>query len=98
MPELMIDYDEQYDRHVVDLEDDGNHSTSEIIIFAVAQVSDEKPTDLQPLGEVIDPDALDTLFDRSSRDSMGDAHLSFEYEEYEITIFNHGRITISESI
>lgn len=93
-----IRFDEEFARHVVEFDNEETRSTSEIVIYAIAEVTDEDPTSLRPLGEVIDPDALDTIFDRSASGDMGEAHLSFQYEGYEVTVFSHGRITVSDPI
>lgn len=95
--ELGIEYDDEFQRHVVEFDTDSDRSTSEIVVYSIAEVADEDPTALRPLGEVIDPDALDTIFDRPSADDSGDAHISFGYEGYEVTVFSHGRLTISSS-
>ena len=95
--ELVVEYDEEFDRHVVEFDADDDRSTSEVVVYAVSEVSGEEPTTLRPLGTVIDPDALDTIFDRCPDDDRGDAHISFEYEGYEVTVFSHGRLTIIES-
>ncbi|NLV10327.1 HalOD1 output domain-containing protein [Halomicrobium sp. HM KBTZ05] len=94
--DLVVEYDEEFDRHVVEVDADDDRSTSEVVVYAMSEVSGEEPTALRPLGTVIDPDALDTIFDRCPDDDRGDAHISFEYEGYEVTVFSHGRMTITE--
>jgi hypothetical protein len=94
--QVVLEYDEEFARHVIDTDNDEGRSTSELVVYGIAQVTDTDPTSLRPLGEVIDPDALDTIFDRNGAGELGDAHLSFGYEGHEVTVFNHGRITISE--
>ena len=93
--ELAIEYDDEFGRHVVEFDVESDRSTSEIVVYAIAEVAAEDPTSLQPLGEIVDPDALDAIFDRPSARDSGSAHISFEYEGYEVTIFSHGRLTIS---
>jgi hypothetical protein len=97
IPELGIEYDDEFDRHVVEFDVDGERSTSEVVVYTVAEVSDEEPTSLRPLGEIIDPDALDTIFERPPAKEPGGTHISFEYEGYEVTVFGHGRLTLSSS-
>jgi len=96
--QVAVEYDEEFARHVIDIDSDESRSTSELVVYGIAEVTDTDPTSLRPLGEVIDPDALDAIFDRSDTGELGDAHLSFGYEGYEVTVFNHGRITISEPV
>lgn len=92
-----VEYDDEFDRHVVEFDVEGDRSTSEVVVYTVAEVSDEEPTSLRPLGEIIDPDALDTIFERPPTRQTGGAHISFEYEGYEVTVFSHGRLTLSPS-
>ena len=95
MSGLDIEYDAEFDRHIVEF-GEGARSASEVIVYTVAEVSGEDPTALEPLSVVIDPDALDAIFSRSDRTDGSAAHLSFEYEGYDVTLFSHGRLTLSE--
>ncbi|SIR86934.1 hypothetical protein SAMN05421858_4196 [Haladaptatus litoreus] len=62
-------------------------SLTERIVAAVAETDDQSVDDLEPLYEVIDPDALNTLFgphvDGSSR-TVGE--ISFQYAGYWVTV------------
>lgn len=95
MSGLDIEYDEEFDRHIVEF-GDNTRSASEVIVFTIAEITGEDPTALEPLGEVIDPDALDAIFSRSDETDRSAAHLSFQYEGYDVTLFSHGRLTLSE--
>jgi len=95
MSGLAIEYDDEFERHVVQFGESAR-STSEVIVFTIAEVADEDPTALRPLGEVIDPDALDAIFGRSTDTDDAAAHLSFEYEGYDVTLFSHGRLTVAD--
>lgn len=59
-------------------------SVTEVIIRAVADQTNREPTALRPLGETIDPDALDSLFTRSSEEAV--ESLTLIYEGCRITI------------
>lgn len=55
---------------------------SEVVLRAIAAVSNRPLLELSPLQESIDLDSLDRLFESSS--TIGS--LQFEYEGYEVTI------------
>lgn len=71
-------------------------SASEELVNTVAAIDDTPPRELEPLGDFVDPDALDTLFrsrsDGSPRDSAGE--VSFEYIGYLVNVSNDGAITV----
>ena len=72
-----------------------NTSPSEAVIEAVADAEGVEPTDLQPLYDVLDPDALDALFQPRShggRSSRG--QIAFEYHGYEIHVDEDGQVTL----
>lgn len=57
------------------------------VINALAEIKETELADLKPLYSVIDPDALDRLFQHTNKD---DSHLytevSFSYEGHDVTI------------
>lgn len=73
-------------------------SLSELLIDAVAETTGDDPTNMQPLYEVIDPDALDRLFEptesESRRSSFG--RVSFCFNGCDVTIHADGRTIVSE--
>lgn len=61
---------------------------------SVAVAADREPTELTPLGEVVDVDALETL---CRPDGSGTAvEISFDYEGYRVRIDDQLRITVRE--
>ena len=58
---------------------------SEAVYSVVAAVSDRPPLELEPLAHVIDPDALDRLFGRSSSASSS-RRAEFEYCGYRVVV------------
>lgn len=58
------------------------------VIEAVAEATDSVQTELQPLYEVIDPDALDSLY--SSLDARSTATVTFRYEGCSVTVRTDG--------
>lgn len=56
-------------------------SPSLLVIRTVAVTKNQEPTDLPPLNQVIDPDALDAIIA-----SMGDGEVSFSYAGYKVSV------------
>lgn len=70
-----------------------DQSASLAVVEAVAHAEAVDPTDLPPLHETIDPDALDAIF---STDPPGDPAeaVSFSYCGHRVTIFADGAVTL----
>lgn len=66
-----------------------DESVSTAVVRAVSAVEGRDPRSLRPLTDVLDPDALDTLFEARSngRPRIG-GHLSFVYSNCVVTIEN----------
>lgn len=66
-----------------------NESMSTAVLRAVSAVTGRKPGSLQPLADVINPDALDALFEPWSDDvPRTGRRLSFNYSSCRVTIDN----------
>lgn len=61
------------------------------VVEALSEATSDSSLDLPPLGEVVDTDALESLF---TGDTPG-LVVSFEVEEYEVTINRAGTIVVS---
>lgn len=63
---------------------------------AVAAITDTHPTDVQSVDEVVDPDALDQLFQPSADGSLrkSGGHVSFTLDDCEVTVYWDGEIAI----
>ncbi|WP_226008399.1 HalOD1 output domain-containing protein [Natrinema salinisoli] len=61
---------------------DNNKPPVNAVIKAVAEATDSDPLDLPPLREAINPDALNTLFDRSETSSQ----VRFQYAGFEVIV------------
>ncbi|WP_121743038.1 HalOD1 output domain-containing protein [Natronorubrum halophilum] len=61
-------------------------SVSIAIVTAVASKRDVDPTELPPLYEWIEPDALDALFEPTRRGGPRRGHLEFTYDGHEIGV------------
>lgn len=64
---------------------------SEAIVLGIAERTGTEPTELPPLYEVIDPEALDAL----ARDE-NPCQMAFEYADYAVTVAGYQHITIHE--
>ncbi|MFP9192392.1 HalOD1 output domain-containing protein [Natronosalvus vescus] len=69
----------------------------EAIVDLVARVDGQSPIELAPIYEVVDPDALNTLFSHRSGTAERSPGQTFEfvYEGYRITVIGDGRIQLS---
>ena len=66
------------------------------LINAVAAAKNEPPTELEPLYNIIDPDALDQLFRIPDQSRPLSASVQFPYLEFIIVVEAHGRIFLYE--
>lgn len=66
-------------------------SPSMRVVDAVASETDTDPTELTPLGTVVDPEALDTLL---TAEDAGDISVDFEYEGYRVSVGSDRPVTI----
>lgn len=64
------------------------------VVEAISRAEDTDPTDLDPVYEVIDPDALNELFD-GKRGNAG--KVEFRYHGYDVTVRSDGRVTLGNS-
>ena len=90
-----VSYDPATDRYhsYHDWTVDGSISTS--VIEAVATVTEKAPTDVEPLYEVVDPDALDSLV-TSLRDA-GHGTVLFALSGWEVSVKASGEIELQSS-
>ncbi len=84
--------------HVISV---GGRQPSEALIAAVATLSGTEPTSLSPLYDVVDPEALDSLYEHvreHTGSTSSDHQITFPYEGYEVRVGFDGRIRLeSES-
>lgn len=76
---------------------DPREPLSRRIVERVADAEGVDPVELDPLYTVVDPDALDSLFQPrlASRDGPG-GELWFEYHDYEVRVGADGRVTLAD--
>ncbi len=74
---------------------DGTESLTEAVVRAVSAVQGCPPETLRPLAEVLDPDALDMIFDgRANENPRLGGRISFIYNGCRIAIDNGEYLTI----
>ena len=64
---------------------------TEAIVGAVADAEGVSPLELQPLARVVDPDALNALFEGG-----GDVRLEFEYRGFSVRVSGDGQVTLED--
>lgn len=69
-------------------------SLSSTLLTALADVKDVAPTDLEPLYETLDPEALDNLFGSDGDGFRADGHVSFPVAGCDVSIYSHGEFAV----
>lgn len=78
--------------------DPSTESPSICVLEAVGVARDTEPTALDPLDEYVDPDALDHVFDPTTRKSGVHGSLSFNYEGLLVVVHSDGEVELREGI
>ena len=63
-----------------------NETATVAVIDTVAAVTGTRPTDLPPLYEAVDPDALDSLFESFERRSSETLRVEFSYHGVTVVV------------
>jgi len=74
--------------------DDG-HSLTFAVVEAMSAVLDVGMTDIEPLTETLNPDALERLFGTQSGESDEELLVYFTHEGCEVTVRRDGHFTVS---
>lgn len=74
----------------------GAESVSIRLLEAVAAVTGAEPTELEPLDEYVDPDALNVIFQPIQDRPGAHASLSFHYEGLLVVVHSDGEIELRE--
>lgn len=83
---------------VVDARYDGSdHSLSVVIVEALAEATGSDPTDLPPLYDVVDLEALDNVIDQSDAETAGHRVVSFSVKEWNVFVCDDGRIRVCDA-
>lgn len=76
---------------------DRSESVSRSVIAAVAEATGTDPTAMQPLYEVVDPDALDAIFDPVAGETAPVGCVSFRFNGCDVYVYADGRTVVSSS-
>lgn len=72
-------------------------SPAELIIYTVARAEGIDPLDLRPLYDAIDPDTIDSIFDRPERPRENAVVLRFHFENSLVFVHSDGTIKICDA-
>lgn len=72
--------------------DGRTEAVSVAVVSTVAEHAATKPSELEPLYTVVDPDALESLFHHDV-----DGYVSFPYNGYEVVVHSSGAIDVNDS-
>lgn len=89
-------YDPSSGRYSLDCTFDRPDSVADSIVYGVAEILDEDPITLPPLGSAVDTDSLNRMF-HSIDDPESGISASFEYSGFVVTVHSHGRVTFEKS-
>lgn len=67
---------------------------STAVVETIAVATDTVPTETGPLYDVIEPDALNTLFDPAWGPTTPELRVSFNYQDVEVTVAATGTVTV----
>jgi hypothetical protein len=70
-------------------------SLSYVLVRRVAAEKGVNPEALAPLHDVIDPDALESMFDDSDGSMLQDGYLSFNYEGFTVRVGHDRSVSLT---
>lgn len=85
-------FDEEAGKHIVEFDPDTAESVTTQLASAVADATDREVTELPPLGEWVDCDALEQLFD--GHEHRAELSVSFDFEGCQVFVSSVGRIVV----
>lgn len=88
-----VSYDRESNLYRVESESTDDCSLATTVVLAVAEVADTTPTELDPLHDVFDPEALDRIFADRERGAATD-RVSFDYAGYRVTVYRDGETLV----
>lgn len=94
--DAQVTYDREGDVHRAKYEWGDGVSLSEFVVESVAAVTNTPPTEITPLYRVIDPDALNKLYEPTYDQSLrrGGGCITFTFEGCTVTVYWDGEIEI----
>ena len=72
----------------------GDRSVCQSVVEAVAEAEEVRPEEIDPLYEVVDPDALEELFAPTSTAGRMEGKVVFTYSGYEVTVCGDGYVSV----
>lgn len=72
-------------------------SISYTLVQEVAAEKGVDPESLAPLHDVIDPDALESMFDSSNGSRLRNGHVSFEYEGFTVSVDHEETVSLTST-
>ena len=90
-----LDYDEESGSYRTRYADNWENPSVRVL-EAVAAIRNTDPTDLDPLDEYVDPDALNAVFQPTRANPGTHGSLSFGYEDLSITVHSDGDVELRE--
>lgn len=83
-------------QHTSSIRQSGDGNVSERVVTAVADARDVDSLELPPLFDVINPDALDQLFDHGLSDGTnGPGRVVFMFAGCEVEVHSDGEVTVT---
>jgi hypothetical protein len=67
------------------------------VVKTVAAATNREPTELKPLYEILDPDALDELIRSDGRPTATDTSVSFIWDRCNVTVNSSGDVVVCPS-
>lgn len=80
----------------VEYEPEEHRTIVEAVVDALSQAEGVDPTELPPLYDVVDTDALNRLFDPRDRDSVA-ATFSFTVRDWNVFVRGDGRVLVCDA-
>lgn len=72
--------------------DAGEQDVAVLVVRSVAAILDRRPADLEPLGDVIDPEMLESMVREGARGTAHNGEYQFTYEGFEVTVDTSGNL------
>ncbi|MFC7231403.1 HalOD1 output domain-containing protein [Saliphagus sp. GCM10025308] len=97
-PDDRIGYDPETDTYTVSSDWATDELPSEAVVEAVAAATGSTPESIPPLYEVVDPEALDQLFEPTSHvPSLRTGVVEFRFHGCDVTVSTSGQTTVTVS-
>lgn len=93
-PSDAIEYDPQTNTHRIWLDWSRTEPVSTLVVAAVAKAAGVDTTDLEPLYDAVDPEALDELFKPTGSTGRMINSLSFPYSGHLVTVHGDGKVAV----